>query len=512
MKQERLLAINSKVGDNSYSDQNVKSYDQVLSQCRAYIAENSGVFRDMEPLAKSAKIKELILGFNLRLNKRSLVEGFIDTESNTTDTIKLLGALTDSIQNYGILTVALEDNEVNEIRSNGRYIKVEKNGKCLDLIDNKGRVLKFSTPEEQEVVMRKMLGDVVFNPTKPIVNATTLEGYRLAATHTTICSPDPMVPYGTDRYHSFVLRKLDSKKRGLPEIVRSKTMSDNMARTAALFMRSRSSFYTCGPTASGKTTTNNAIIQECPIDARLVILQNVGEIDGRIRDEFGNVKNDVVHLLYKDIKNPGPEDPTQENVSDQILRFSPNFIVFGEWRADGEFQRGTHYGTSGHPHNATLHAYDTYGALERVADAAGLSMKKLCDCVQFIVIQRILPDGTRRVLELAEIDGVKEDDKTAPNINMLFEYRFTGEIKYKRDGTVDSMGGYHKRVGKLSDKMQKRFQDNAVSRKQYEFLLKDVDDKEVETYTGEEIHNYGLSEEDFVDTNNTMMELLGGEA
>lgn len=498
MKLEKMVQINSEIGDvNSSGVQTIVSYEQILTMCRAYIADNAGSYRDLDPSGRSARIRELILSFNLRNN--TLVDGYIDDSGRKNDATRLLEALTDSIQNYGILTAALNDNDINEIRSNGRYIKAEKLGRCIDLRDAKGRILKFSSPEEQEIIMRKMLCDVVFNPTVPIVNATTLEGYRLAAVHYTCTSQDPHVEYGSDNFHSFVLRKLDTKKRGLGDIVRAKTMSDDMARTAALFLRTRSSFYTCGPTASGKSTTNNAIIQEAPIDVRLVILQNVGEIDGRIRDpKTGDVVNDVVHLLYKDMKNPGPNDPTQKNMSDQILRFSPVIIVFGEWRADEEFVSGTQYAKSGHPHNATMHAYDTYGALKRVQDATKMSMEDVCHYVNFIIIQRIMPDGVRRVLEMAEIAGVEKDDKSVPIINMLYRFKQTGDPKYRRDGTIAEIPGYHERVGTLTEKTAERFGEY-VSKKQFSFLMKEKDTTEVQTYTGLNISKYGLTEEDYVD-------------
>ena len=59
--------------------------------------------------------------------------------------------------------------------------------------------------------------------------------------------------------------------------------------------------------------------------------------------------------------------------------------------------------------------------------------------------------------------------------------------------------GVHKRVGKLSQRTIEKFKKAGVSEEQYAFLLKDIDPNEVETYTGENIRNYGMNLNDFVE-------------
>ena len=503
MDVKRMTEIAAQRGSSvNSSDSSVRKYDYVLNLCRKYISERSELFRNLEPAERVAKIHELIMAFNLQ-NK--FIVDDCRNEDGSSDTTKLLERLTDSIQNYGKLTEAMEDDRVYEIRGNGKFIKVEKAGRCQDLRDQEGNLICFDTPEEQEVIMRKMLGDVVFNPSNALVNATTVEGYRLAATHSSVCGVDPNEPPGTGQYHTFVLRKFKKAKMGLPDIARGHTISDNMARLFALFMRGGIAFFTCGPTASGKSTTNNAIIQEVPVDKRLVLLQNVSEIDGRIRDATGRVINDVVHLEYRDIPNAGPHDPTQANMTDQILRFSPNFIVFGEWRSDIEFKKGMQLGEAGHPLNTTLHAEDSLGAIKRVQTAylaesgnqpADLALANICGVVNFIIIQHILADNSRRVLRVTEVCGVDEHNPNMPKLNDIFVYKFNGKPKYNPDGTVKEIPGYHQRVGKISARTIEKFKRAGITESQYDFLLKDPSTNEKETYTGENIHNYGISKED----------------
>lgn len=504
---QRLTEIqNSRGATFRVSEANRKSYDFILSECRKYINERSELYRNLET-GRKEKIKELILSY-VNTNK-FLVEGFV-TEEGTLDAAKLIEALTDSIQNYGILTFAMENPDIFEIRGNGKEIKVEQGGRCVDLRNPvTGEIVRFSSAEEQETILRKMLGDVRLSPKDAVVNARTVEGYRLAAVHSSATGDDPEEEAGADKYHVFVLRKFKKTKMDLGDIAKFGTLSDNMARLMALFMRGGLTFFTCGPTASGKSTTNNAIIQYCPPNKRLVLLQNPSEIDARFRDPYGRVFNDVIHLEYIEKSNPGPNDPTKEHLFEQILRLSPNFIVFGEWRADEEFKRGIMLGEAGHPLNSTLHAEDSAGALMRIQTAylscsqgepADLALANIVGVVNFIIIQHILADGKRRVLQVTEVVGIDPNDRNKAILNDLYRYEFTGNPKYNAKGEVVDVPGVHKRVGKLSQRTIEKFNKAGVTREQYEFLLKDPDpEHEIETYTGENIRNFGMNLDNIVD-------------
>lgn len=498
----RLTEIQSGRGATfKVSETNTKSYDFILSDCRKYINERSELYRNLET-GRKEKIKELILAY-VNSNK-NMVEGFV-TEDNTLDAARLIEALTDSIQNYGKLTEAMDNPDIFEIRGNGKYIKVEQNGTCQDLLDSKGNIVVFDSAEEQEIILRKMLGDVRLSPKDAIVNARTVEGYRLAVVHSSATGDDPDDDPSADKYHVFVLRKFKKVKMDLGDIAKKKTISDNMARLMALFMRGSLTFFTCGPTASGKSTTNNAIIQYCPPDKRLVLLQNPSEIDARFKDEYGRVYNDVIHLEYIEKENPGPNDPTKEKLMEQILRLSPNFIVFGEWRADSEFKLGIQLGESGHPLNSTLHAEDSAGALQRIQTAylagnkggggepADLALANIVGVVNFIVIQHILADGKRKVLQITEVVGIDPEDRNKAILNDLYRFEYVGKPKYDSKGKVTDIPGVHRRVGKLSARTIDKFNKAGVTREQYEFLLDDPTADETETYTGENIRNFGMN-------------------
>lgn len=49
------------------------------------------------------------------------------------------------------------DERVFEIRCNGKELKVEIQGHVTDLLDKDGNIVSFESPEQQEIIMRKLL-------------------------------------------------------------------------------------------------------------------------------------------------------------------------------------------------------------------------------------------------------------------------------------------------------------------------------------------------------------------
>ena len=113
--------------------------------------------------------------------------------------------------------------------------------------------------------------------------------------------------------------------------------------------------------------------------------------------------------------------------------------------------------------------------------------------MKLIVIQKIMRDGTRKVLQITEVLGVDKDNMSMPLLNDLFIFEpDSANTTYFTDGRVKDIPGKHKRVGKLHDETIKKFKLAGIHPNQYDFMMKDISADEVETYTGENIENYGM--------------------
>lgn len=480
-------------------DTTTKSLEAVTNDCRKAIEEQSDKYRDLGPEQKRESIRQIIIDFVM--NNKPLVKGYIDGE-NKPDTLKLVDKLVEDITDYGILAQAMLNEDIYEIRCNGKEIKVEIKGFVKDLYDKEGQIVSFSNPVEQEIIIRKLLGDVRLTPKDAIVNGRTIEGYRIACIHNSAISDDPMDPVG-DKYHAFVLRKFRKSRMHLGEIVKFGTLSDNMARTLSLCTAGGLTFFTVGPTASGKTTTNNAILWSVPATTRTILIQNPSEIDLRFKDASGRVYNDVLHLEATEKDNPTPQDATMRNLMDHTLRLSPTFVCFGEIRTNPEFKQCMKILQAGHPVNTTFHAESSDGAIKRFLTAylaesgnepSHLALGSVVGLVNMIIVQKIMRDGKRRIIQISEIVGVDPTDSEKPEINDLYIFDIDREPEYDEAGNVTQIHGTHKRVGKLSERTIRKFQLEGVAQSRYDFLLKEVTDTEVETYTGKNIERYGLAQ------------------
>lgn len=463
----------------------------VINECRKALRENASKLRGNNPAERREKSKLAIAQFVQDTNCR--VPGFTNEQGNS-DTNKLIEMLQQEILDYGILTEALEDESIYEIRVNGKEIKVEKEGRVQDLTDKDGNIISFTSVEQQETIFRKILGDVRLNPKYAVVNARTEDGYRVAAVHHSALSPDPLNPTGAI-YNAMVLRKFRESKLGLNDIVRYGTISDNMAKILSVLAAGGMTFFTVGPTASGKTTLNNAILQAVPATTRTVLLQNPSEIDLRFRDAITKrVYNDVLHLEAREIEDPSPTDPTMPNLMAHILRLSPTFVCFGELRTNPEFKLGMQIAQAGHPINCTYHAEDAHGAITRYLTAylaesgnepAHLALRSLVSVANLIIVQKILRDGTRKVIQITEIVGVDPEDSNKPLLNDLYRFEIIGEPEYDEQGNVKKIHGVHKRVGTLTERTIKKLRLEGVRSDRYDFLCKPVDPNEVETYNAD---------------------------
>lgn len=500
MNQERLIGLQVERGADSKSMQEATqsmTMEAYTSRCREYIKNSSDDYRYLEPAAKKDAIKKLITDY---VNQNQSVNIDKYTTGNRMEVGKVIDKLIEDITDYGILSKAIENPDINEIRANGKEIKVEVKGRVQDLTDSEGNIISFDTPEQQDIIMRKLLGDVKITPKDALVNARTVEGYRIAAVDSSAMSPDPQEP-NAPKFKSFVLRKFKKDKLGLGDIVKFGTLSDNMARLLALCPRGGLTWFAVGPTSSGKTTLNNAILQEMPADTRTVLAQNPSEIDLRFKTATGRVYNDVLHLEAKDIENPTPKDPTMQNIMTHILRLSPTFVCFGELRTNPEFKIGMQIMQAGHPINCTFHAESSEGAVQRFLTAylaesgnepSHLALYNITSLCKIVVVQKIMRDGTRKVLQISEVEGVQPDNPNSPKINDLYKFEVTG-TEYDDNGFVKSIKGVHKRVGCLSASLQNKMSVEGVIKAQYDFISEPPSENDpLETYTGENIRGYGI--------------------
>lgn len=458
---------NSEVLKNKFTTIN---FDEALELCQKYITKiaTNAFRRENDPIRKREMTRSYIYEFVD--SQKPEVEGFSDLGD-------LKKALCNEITHYGPITKAMQDSAIDEIRANAPdQIFIESGGKTLRWDQN------FADREHMERIISKLIGvsKVRLTPKIPMVNARTIEGYRVNATHAEIS------PYNMP---AFLIRKFN-KKSITPEImIKNESFSTNMFKLLSLIPKADLSWITVGPTGSGKTTLNEILVKEINPLSRIITIENPSEMRLIRREgnsEHGRVINDV--LQYESVPDDDDSSPaTMENLLINAMRQSPDWIGPGELRTPGEFATALRAAQTGHYFFTTLHAEGDREAIYRFLTAylmasnepAELALRNICNAVKFVIYQEKLADGTRKVTSISEILG---SEGLEPKINPI--YKFVCEDVLEEEGThkVLKILGKHVRVGKLSEKVQQSMLKAGIKKSRFKFLTEPPEESEKEVY------------------------------
>ncbi|GGH10978.1 ATPase, T2SS/T4P/T4SS family [Paenibacillus segetis] len=476
MQQKVLHQIHKKENmDDLKSKYTTISFEEVLELCQKYITKitTHAFRRENDPARKREMTKAYINEFVD--SQKPSVDGYPD--------LRLLkSALTDEITHYGPITKAMEDPTIDEIRANGpEQIFVESGGRTLKWDQH------FTDREHMERIISKLIGvsKVRLTPKIPMVNARTIEGFRVNATHAEISPYD--VP-------AFVIRKFSKKKISPKMLIENESFTANMYKLLSLIPRSDLSWITVGPTGSGKTTLNEILVKEINPLSRIITIENPSEmrlLQREDNNEHGRIINDV--LQYESVSEEDDSSPaTMENLLINAMRQSPHWIGPGELRTPGEFATALRAAQTGHYFFSTLHAEGDKEAIYRFLTAylmvsnepAELALRNICSAVKFVIFQEKLADGTRKVTSISEILGT---NGLEPLINQIYTFECEDVLEDPDNSNkVVKIVGRHKRVGKLSEQIQQSMLKSGIKKSRFEFFTTDPTEDEKEVYEFDE--------------------------
>lgn len=428
--------------------------EEYIDQCRIYITNNlpEEYTKGTMSAEKKKSVDQTLISQFVDKHK-VLVEGYITAEG-ILDTELLLEDVVDAVSGAGILREALEDPEVDEIQINDKNtIFVQKGGVLVPYVDSKGRVMRFTSNDEIHIILNKLIDDGTgnqpqFTPGNPILNAKTAkEQYRVSAVHFDANTRDKP-PYDFD-ITTVVIRKFKEVKLTVDDIIESQAITPKMGRLLTLLGQAELKLFCVGPTGSGKTTLLNIIASTIPLNKRIILVQNPAEITFKDRDEYGRNKRNVVHW---EVITAAKLDALTSNT----LRFTPEIIIVGEAREKEEFFQIFRAAKTGHKILGTYHAENTRDAIERFASEYSSNggstnseaLRSVAKTIDIIITQFKFPDGRRRVMSIAEVEGVDREDNV--KYNTLFEFKLTGEVETNEYGLADVKGKFVQ-VGTLSE-------------------------------------------------------------
>jgi pilus assembly protein CpaF len=455
------------VADGSFKEAEI-NFEEYIAQCRTFISANlpeeyitGGWDADKKQNFMLNLASQFVDAHKVKVRNYVSAEGIIDSEL-------LLEDVVDSVSGASILKEALEDPEVDEIQINDKNtIFVAKRGVLVPYVDMRGRIMQFVNNEEIHILLNKLIDDGTgsipqFTEGLPILSAKTAKNqYRVNAVHHVANTMDKP-PYNFP-ITSVVIRKFKEVKLTIADLVENYAVTDKMGRLLEILGKAELKLFCVGPTGSGKTTLLNIVAGTIAPDKRIILVQNPTEISFLERDAHGRNLRNVVHW---EVVNALSMDKLISNT----LRATPEIIIIGEAREAEEFFQILRAMRTGHKVLGTFHAEDAEDGVGRFATELSSiggasymeSLRLVADTVDIIISQFRFPDGRRRVMEIAEINGI--DPETGKVlVNKLFEFQLSGETRENENGLTEVLGEF-KQVGVLSSRIQKTFYKAGVSK------------------------------------------------
>ncbi|HZY92112.1 MAG TPA: type II/IV secretion system ATPase subunit [Thermoplasmata archaeon] len=298
---------------------------------------------------------------------------------------------------YGIVDVPMTDSEVEDISCDGvgipLYIYHRKYGSIRSN-------LKFtnSTDLDDYVVWLAQRSGKHISVASPMLDATIPDGSRLQATLGT---------HVTKRGSSFTVRRFRDNPFTPVDLLKFKTMSPEMMAYLWIAIESGQSMMVCGGTASGKTTTLNAVLLFIPPQMKIVSIEDTRELNlphenwvpSLTRARFG-AKN------VTSGKAPGEID--MFDLLAAALRQRPQYLMVGEVRGAEAFIVFQAMAT-GKTCYTTFHAESVSAMVHRMENPPITLPRSLVSALNLVLLQRQVKVGskmTRRVQSLTEIVGL----------------------------------------------------------------------------------------------------------
>lgn len=365
----------------------VEEEAEVLEVIRGIIVEQLELLEDATPQAKEAYLRRVVDGLLRELN--------VDLSPVSKERV-MYYVLRDFIR-FGAIDVTMLDPQVEDISCDGVgvpfYIYHRKYG---SIPSN----LRFKTPLDLDsfVVWLAQRSGKHISVAQPMLDATTPDGSRLQAT---------LGMHVTKRGSSFTIRRFRENPFSPLDLVRFKTMSPEMMAYMWLAIENGQSMLICGGTASGKTTTLNAILLFIPPQMKIVSIEDTREL---------NLPHENwVPLLTRG--GFGGKSATTGKPAGEIdmfdlltaaLRQRPQYLMVGEVRGPEAFVVFQAMAT-GKSAYTTFHADDVQAMVHRLENDPINLPRALVAALDIVLLQaqvKVGTDMTRRVKALIEIVGI----------------------------------------------------------------------------------------------------------
>lgn len=324
---------------------------------------------------------------------------------------RLIQQIYDEAQGLGPLERLLRDDSISEIMVNGPYsVYVERKGR-LELTD-----IKLKDDRYVMELIGKIAGPIGrrCDESSPMLDARLPDGSRVNA----------IIPPISLKGPSLTIRKFSKIPLQAGDLIEYGSASFQMMNFLEACVKARANIIVCGGTGSGKTTLLNILSAFIPEDERIVTIEDSAELQLSQR-----------HTITLESRPANAEGMGLVTIRDLVrnsLRMRPDRIVVGECRS-GETLDMLQAMNTGHDGSmTTAHANssrDVISRLETMVLMAGMELpvkairEQIASAFDIIVNQARMKDGSRKIVEVAEVVGMESDVIT---LQTIYQFQLEG--------------------------------------------------------------------------------------
>jgi pilus assembly protein CpaF len=329
-----------------------------------------------------------------------VVERLLEDERvpmTTAEQNKIIEEVLDEVLGLGPLEPLLKEPSISDILVN-RFdrVYIERGGK-LALTP-----VRFKDNAHLLHIIEKIVSQVGrrVDEAQPIVDARLPDGSRVNAIISPLALDGPTLS----------IRRFGRHVITSEEMVANKTIMPGMLKFLAACVQAKTTVLISGGTGSGKTTTLNALSRFIPEEERIITIEDTAELQLQQR-----------HVVKFETRPPNLNKEggiNQRQLVRTALRMRPDRIIVGECRGPEALDMLQAMNTGVEGSMSTVHANtprDAFSRLEAMVLMADIEipsrviLQQLAGAIKMVVQVARLQDGSRKIVSIAEVLGVKDE-------------------------------------------------------------------------------------------------------
>jgi len=400
------MSLLKRIGQNQTTEQQAPSRMRELRVRRQPTSPARDAYHDIKGRVQNRLLAELDPKMDVSQTEevRTTIEELFDAILSEENIIlgrlerqRLFDQIVAEILGLGPLQPLLADSTLTEIMVNGaNQIYVERDGK-LEKTE-----LEFESDEHLMRIIDRIVAPLGrrIDESSPYVDARLPDGSRVNAVIPPIALNGP----------TLTIRLFSKTPLTVENLINFGSITAEAIEFLKACVIARLNVVVSGGTGSGKTTLLNVLSGFIPENERIVTVENAAEL--QLRQE---------HVVTLESRPPNIEGKGAVTIQDLVvncLRMRPDRIVVGECRS-GEALDMLQAMNTGHDGSlTTAHSNsprDTLARLETMVLMAGMELpvrairEQIASAVDLIVHQERMRDGTRKVVNITEVQGMEGD-------------------------------------------------------------------------------------------------------